>query len=520
MLRLPRAVDELRPRAFAVAALLLGAFFAWPLWAARIIPLHDLPNHLARITALHYVNDPRWNLSQFYARSLQLVPYLGHFYLVHLLTYVFRDVTLANRIFMTAYLVAAPFCGWSLARATGRSPWLALFTLPLAVCMFFQWGFISFCAGCMLLLPAMASLFRLLDAPSLRRAAFVAMWCAALYLFHVVPWASFGLFFGALAIVELAHRRWRGPLLGVAATIPSLAMMAIGFLQARRFGYIGGHKYDAEPDTPAHVLVRAVHMLNSLQGTNRDEWIAIGLMLAVVLLVVSDSPSTNEPLRVRLRLPLAFVIFGLLALATPFWIKQPFNWWMVNQRFLLPAALVGCFFPRGALRGGRALVMAGAVAAMLFIPPSLARAYRDFSARAQPMLDLINKTPLGSKTLVIHSPPGNRKFEDPMLAPELTYWREMYNYPLVLRGGYDPYLYDDGFPIKRIHSLPAPKVERAAELIWSADEQLFDADKMLGAWDYFLVADDARDDLPADGLRIVGHGGRWTLYQSLVKNSD
>ena len=146
---------------------------------------------------------------------------------------------------------------------------------------------------------------------------------------------------------------------------------------------------------------------------------------------------------------------------------------MVNQRFLLPAALVAIFFPRGALRGWRALLMAGAVAVMLILPPSLALVYRDFSRRAEPLISLIESTPLGSNTLVLHSPPGQRKFQDPMLAPEMTYWREMYNYPLVLRGGYDPYLYDDGFPIKRIRALPAPKVERAAEIIYSPSEQHF-----------------------------------------------
>jgi hypothetical protein len=516
---LRRALAALGPRRrFLAVALPLALFFVWPLWAARIIPLHDLPNHLARITALHYVNDPRWNLSPYYQRSLQLVPYLGHFYLVHLLTYVFRDVTLANRVFMSAYLVSAPLCGLAFARATGRSPWLALFTLPLAVSLYFQWGFISFCAGALLLLPALAALFRLLDEPSRRGAVAVAAWCATLYLFHIVPWSAFGLYACLLLVVELAQRRWRGPLLAVLAMLPSLVMMLIGVLQARSFGYFGKGGWDAQMDTPGRLMQRALAMINLWNPSERDEWIALSLMLLLLLLVVSDAgPTPDEPLRRRLRIPLAFVTFVALAFFTPFWIRRPFNWWMINQRFLLPAALLAIFFPRGALRGWRAALMTAAVAVMLLLPPSLAKAYRDFSRRAEPLIALIEETPLGSNTLLLHSPPGHRQFQDPQLAPEMTYWREMYNYPLVLRGGYDPYIYDDGFPIKRIRALPAPKVERAAELIYTPDEQRFNPATMLKDWDYYIVADDNLESMPVDGVGKVQAAGRWVLLRNLTK---
>jgi hypothetical protein len=162
-------------------------------------------------------------------------------------------------------------------------------------------------------------------------------------------------------------------------------------------------------------------------------------------------------------------------------------------------------------------MMAAAVGLMLVLPPTLARYYREFSREAQPLISLIEKTPLGANTLLLHSPPPQRKFQDPLLAPEITFWREMYNYPLVLRGGYDPYLYDDGFPIKRIRSLPAPKVERAAENIRSPKEQHFDPDTMMKDWDYLIVPEDAREDLPADGLVEVEKAGRWYLYRNVAR---
>lgn len=523
-----RAVLEFakRHRYWLVLWLPLSIWFASPLWSARVVPLHDLPNHLARITALHYLGDPRWNLSPYYERSLQLVPYFAHFYLVHLLTYLTRSVIAANLVFMTAYIIATPLCGFAFARATGRSPWLAFLLLPLAVSIYFQWGFIAFCVGVMLMLPALAALYRLLDAPTGRGALVVGLWTATLYLFQIVPWAAFGAYAILLLAIELACRRWRGPLYAAAAMAPSLAMLAIGLHQARSFGYfdqpgLGASRYQAFNDTPGKLLSRALTMLNWFQPENTDEWIAIGLMLILLLLVISDGGARTrdevgaDPWRRRVRIPLAFVAFLAMAFATPFWIKQPFNWWMINQRFLLLAACVAVFFPRGPIRGARLGLVAAAIVTMAVLPREMTRAYRDFSKRAWPLIELIRMTPMGSNTLVLHQP--GQSFEDPALAPQITYWRELYNYPLVYRGGFDPYLYDDGFPIRRIGSLPAPKVPRAAETLFSPEEARFNPATMMRGWDYFIVPEEARDIMPPDGAVVVRDAGSWTLYRNVSK---
>jgi hypothetical protein len=259
---------------------------------------------------------------------------------------------------------------------------------------------------------------------------------------------------------------------------------------------------------------RALSMINWSQAENADEWILLALMLVLLLLVVTDGGDGGEPWRRRARVPLAFCLFLGLAAVTPFWIRRPFNWWMVNQRFLFPAACIAVFFPRGPIRGSRSALLGGALLLMAWLPLQTARHYRDFSRRAAPLVELIESTPLGSNTLVLHRP--GRAFEDPVLAPDMTIWRELYNDPLVYRGGFDPYLYDDGFPIKRIHALPAPKVRRAAELSVSPDETRFHPDTMMRGWDYFIVTDDNRDAMPADGAVVVRAAGGWTLYRNVT----
>jgi hypothetical protein len=515
--KLAERLAPLRPWAPWIACwLVLGAWFVHPLWAVRVVPLNDLPNHLARITALHYLGDPRWNLRPFYERSIQLVPYLGHFYLVHLLAYIVRSVPVANLIFCSAYILGAPLCGLAFARATGRSPWLALLLLPLSVGYYFQWGFISFCAGVMLMLPAMAALYRCLDAPTPRHAIALGIWTAVLYLFHIVPWGALGLYAGALLLIDCTSRRWRGALLAALAMLPSVLLFLIGMHQARSIGYIGEAGFKAEIDSPTKMLSRIPAMLNWFQQTERDEWISIVILLLVILLIVTDrGPAADEPPRTRVRLPLAFALFVALAFVTPFWVKQPFNWWMINLRFLFPAACVALFLPRGPLRGARAGLLGAAVAVMLPLPAMMTQHYRDFSRRAWPLIQLIRMTPLGSNTLVLHA--VGRSFEDPALAPQISYWREVYNYPLVYRGGFSPYLYDDGFPVKRIGSLPAPKVSRAAELHYTVSEAHFNPMTMMQGWDYFIIPEEERDLMPADGAVLVRDAGQWSLYKNLQR---
>ena len=503
----------------------LAMWFIRPLWAVRVLPLDDLPNHLARITALHYLNDPRWNLSAYYERSLGAVPYLGLFYVVHLLTYLFRSVPRANLVYMSAYVAGAPLCGLVFARATGRSRWLALLLLPLSIGIFFQWGFIAFCVGVMLTLPACALLYRTLDQPSWKRALGLGLLTGTLYLHHILPWGAFGAYAFLLLAIELGARRWRGPVVAAAAMLPSVGLFYSGLQRARSSGYLHAHQtYDAVKDGPAKILGRATNLLNLWQQQNVDEWLQIGLGLVLLVLLVSDGgPAPDEPWRKRARIPLAVVSFLLMALLTPFWIKKPFNWWMVNVRFLMLVVALGCFLPRGPIAGARAILIGLGLGLSTLLPYYMTKNFREFSARAEPILKLIAETPLGSNTLFLHTPSQigqHRPFDDPALAPEMALWREMYNYPLVYRGGYDPYLYDDGFPIKRIGTarLNAPKVESAAVQVWSVDETKFHPETMLYGWDFFIKRDDYTDAMPPDGVVLVDHQGSYELYRNLLKD--
>jgi len=504
--------------------LVLSLAFARPMWLPKVLPLHDLPNHLGRITAWHYLNNPAWNVSTYYERSLGLVPYLGHYLPVHLLTYLTGSVIRANLIYLIAYFLAAPLCGLALARATGRSPLLAFLVLPVAIGTMLQWGFISFCVGGILMLLATASLYRLIDEPRLGRAALVLFLTACLYLSHILPWASFGAYAAVLVVIELISRRWRAAFYVIGATVPSLLLFWGGLRHAAGVGYVKTETSMAfEWDLPGRFLARATTYFNLISKTNLDDYLLIALVLLVITLVLTDGGPEAKPRRIAARIPLFVLVLFLMGLAAPFAVKRPFNWWMINQRFFFLIALVACFLPRGTLASWRRVLLLVGLAASLWLPMRLGRAYKDFSKRAQPIVDLINQAPLGATVLMVHTPsaPGqNRNFEDPLVGPGMTVWRELYNYPLVLRGGYSPYLYDDGFPVKVRTELPHPKVESALVQINSHDETEFNAAVLATKWDYFVVRDDNLSNLPPDGLVQVAQEGGWTLLRSLLHKPE
>jgi hypothetical protein len=445
-----------------------------------------------------------------------LVPYLGHFYVVHLLAYLF-GVVRANLFYLVCYMLAAPLCGIAFARASGRSPWLALLLPPLAVGYFFQWGFVSFCVGAILLLPACALLYRTFDQPTVPRTVGLFALASALYFCHIVPWAALGAYAIVLAVFELADRRWRGVVHAAVGLGASLGFFFAGLQTAANIGYFKGHRFSGESDGPARLLRRSAQMLDLFANQSLEEWIYATLGLAVLLLLASDAGRKDEPLRVRARVPLAVTVMIALALVTPFSIRHPIEWWMVNIRFVGLAALFAAFLPRGPIEGARALLLGAAVAFSLMLPVRMKRAWSDYSERVEAIVRLIQATPTGSNTLLLFAPGPGRTFTDPDLMPEMAVWREIYNLPLVYRGGFSPYLYEDGFPVKQIASLAAPLVE-SAHVHPSPLQTHFDAPSMAKGWDYFLVRkDEAELVLPPDGVVRELIDGEWSLWRNLMK---
>ncbi|HEX6241200.1 MAG TPA: hypothetical protein VFZ61_09920, partial [Polyangiales bacterium] len=117
-----------------------------PLWSSHTLPLVDLPQHLHLISVLHRLGDETTLYPEVFAQRPELTPYLGYYYAVSALHYLF-PLDVANKLFLSAYVVGLALALGFLLRALSRPAWPALLALPFAYGDSFAWGFVNFCAA-------------------------------------------------------------------------------------------------------------------------------------------------------------------------------------------------------------------------------------------------------------------------------------------------------------------------------------------------------------------------------------
>jgi hypothetical protein len=173
-------------------ALALAAGIA-PLWVGRYLPLVDLPQHLHLISVLHRLHDPTTLYPRLFESRGELTPYLGYYHLVSLLNWLL-PLGVANKVFLSAYVVGMPLGLAFLLRSLGRPAWPSLLALPFAYGDSFAWGFINYCSALPLTFVCAGLFVRTIADPARRRtwAALLSVCLAAVLLFHVQAFAFLG----------------------------------------------------------------------------------------------------------------------------------------------------------------------------------------------------------------------------------------------------------------------------------------------------------------------------------------
>ncbi len=226
-------------RPLYLIALIFGAL---PLWVSRHLPLVDLPQHLHLISVLHRIDDPTTIYPRLFAIRSELTPYLGYYYAVSFLNW-FLPLDIANKVFLSAYVVGMPLSLAFLLRSLGRPIWPSLLSLPFAYGDSFAWGFINYCSAMPLAFWGCGLLVRSISGPPRRRAHAIGLAVSLVLtlLFHVQIFAFLGLAFPWLLLTTrspddapdsdstgkrvAAFLSARGPAL--AAAVPSLALFLI-----------------------------------------------------------------------------------------------------------------------------------------------------------------------------------------------------------------------------------------------------------------------------------------------------
>lgn len=422
----------------------LGLLFGVaPLWAARQLPMVDLPQHLALISALHRLSDPTTLYPTVFAARGELTPYLGYYHLVSFLNWLL-PLELANRLFLTAVVAGLPLSLAFLLRALGRPRWPSLLALPFTYGDSFGWGFINYLASLPLAVLACGLFVRTLtDAPHrLRLAALHALVLLAVLLMHVQAF-----FFLALALpwlllttrVEGGFRACRPALLSVVPGVAVFCVWGAGRLLApaeveagapwKAWGPLFSER-NLSFKPFAQNLAELPRVLGNQLRDGSDHWVLYAAALlwvaAVVAVALGYRGTRRETGLSRLRLWGLGLLALLLYFVLPFDIRGAIYY--LNTRYAhLAAALFAASLPPLARQLRPAFLVGGALAALLLAVP-LVGAFRAFDAEAAPLLHFAALSPPRPSVMGLIFSQGTRELTHPVFLHAAAV-------PARLRGG-------------------------------------------------------------------------------------
>ncbi|WP_407738629.1 hypothetical protein [Hyalangium sp.] len=395
-------MSERTDRVLYFMALVLGMA---PLWVGRALPMVDLPQHLHLISVLHRLEDPSTLYPEFFAARNTLTPYLGYYYLVSLLNWL-MPLELANRLFLSAYVVGLPLSLAFLLRSLGRPAWPSLLALPFAYGDSFAWGFVNYCASMPLAFLCCGLFVRALTDTPRRRpwAVGLAVCLVAVLLFHVqaffflglgLPWLLFTTRVPEDPGAQGFRARLRPRIPALAGVTPGVVLF-LGWVALRL-----GQPAEIAPGQPWKAwgpLLSSENLSFKPFTQNRDEFLqvlanlfhdgsdrwplyAVGAVAAVALVLglAMGGPRPEGPVA-RFRMLGLGVIALVLFFALPFDIRGYIYY--LNTRYAhLAAALLICSVPVTRPSHHRPLLWASAACAVL-LGGVLGKGFRAFSREA------------------------------------------------------------------------------------------------------------------------------------------
>jgi hypothetical protein len=375
--------------ALAIAALLAAVWAAaWPIW--RDFPL-QLEAALGPVTMV----APAFRLP---VRALAAI----------------APAATAGKLWLSLAVAALPIGAALLAAQLGRSPWLALFAVPLALPASLALGDAPW-VGALAVTPfALWAIDRALAQPSVKRAAIAAALLALAPLLHPLPALVIDVCALALAVAHPEPRRRIA--LALACLAPSLPLVWLA--------------YRALPQSEAH-RIALLERLAALPDALVLGWTGDGaLRIAVALLVLwlallgtartdgRDTEARQGGRPFRLELCAAIALAFVLCTPARAWRAAPGP----SGTGLLPlAALLIALTPHGAIAGRRRLWMVPVLALALAHPLYAAGAAARFDRKLRPFGRLLAAIHKGQTTLVLQ--PDDLK--DPDVDPRFEPWANL-----------------------------------------------------------------------------------------------
>ncbi len=417
-----------------------------PLWVGRYLPLVDLPQHLHLISVLHRLDDPTTLFPRLFEARGELTPYLGYYYVVSLLNWLL-PLGMANKVFLSAYVVGMPLGLAFLLRSLKRPVWPSLLALPFAYGDSFAWGFINYCSALPFTFLCAGFFVRTIADRERRRhwAVGLALSLVAVLLFHVQAFAFLGIALPFLLLTTRAPEDGQPAREGdglldrvLRPRIPALLGVVPGVaLFAAWFGGRLGKPAEIAPGQPWKAwgpmfseqnlawksfeqnLKEFPQVLANMLRDGSDRYAlyavtALALVGAVFSLAFRKDLGSEQregPVE-RWRM----LGLGLIALAMFFLLPFDIRGYVyyLNTRFAhLAAPLLLASVPLVAPRFHRPLVLGGVVAALV-LGVSLARGFRAFNDEAELLDRVATRAKQGPMVMGLVYNPGSASLTHPV----------------------------------------------------------------------------------------------------------
>jgi hypothetical protein len=484
----------------AVAALV-------PVWSARVLPMLDIPAHLALVRGWHDLGDASFRLGEHYALRIRPVPYLLYYACVNALMNV-APIEIANKLVLSAYLVLLPASVATLARALGRSPWLGLGAFALAYNPTWTFGYASYLTSIPVFFFAFAALCTHLESGERRSLGGLGVLSLLTYFGHVLTWAVLVAATLVLLVWDRAPRKRRAH--AALALVPSLALFLFTMLDERASrAYVHGapvasNAFVGSWRSPVEAVAELPHRTLDLFPGHNDTAVLVVVMATTAFLAVRHGVGGSR------RLVVAVAVVAAMWLLLPYEISKPVLFFQISGR--LPPLLATLCLLLPAVREGEEprFVFAPPVLASLVLFAALTLLYRDFDRRNRPFFAIVDALPRGRTTLVVTREmmsgehPEEKTGDPATSAPVYWCWN---SWPAVLNGGYAPYAFDQGVPIVPTHRLTAPPFPPPDDLVR----------EQAPGFDFYLVRRATEVQRVSTSWHEVRREGEWVLFEAGAK---
>lgn len=453
-----------------------------PLLVTGMLPMADLPEHMAQIAIWKHFRDDCHHFYEVFDVSLA-TPYLLGSVTTAALAAV-MSVSAAVKLTVWISILLMPLSLRALLRRGGGDPWLSLLGFPLAYGYAFYWGFLNFS----LAIPiGIFSLALLLD----ERPRGVARTLLALLLMSAH--ALMFLFCAIVTVVVAAVRRSPRLLLPLA---PAATLFAIFVVRLRQ-----GEQSARAGITWKLSTVRFVDFPSLLFA---NAWEPAGLVLVAAMataIAVARPRVTRDPARWSF-----FGVASLIYFAAP---HGAFGSAFLYPRFaVLIAAGALLLFDRSPAASARARMVSRAIVVAIVVVwmGVLAARFRRFDAEVEEFERLVATMPANRRVAQFNVLP----FSDHVPGPVFWHFGALYQ---VRRGGIAAWSFARHYP-------QVVRFRRGAEPVVASESTPLEGIDWAGIrqYDYLLVrGQDARRQIFRDApvpITLRARSGSWWLYET------